>query len=31
MKVIIATMVKDEDDIIEEWIQYHGKIFGYEN
>jgi hypothetical protein len=31
MKIIIATMVKDEDDIIEEWIQYHGKIFGYEN
>ena len=30
-KVIIATMVKDEDDIIELWINYHGNIFGYEN
>ena len=31
MKVIIATMVKDEVDIIEHWINYHGKIFGYIN
>ena len=31
MKVIIATMVKDEVDIIEHWINYHGKIFGYNN
>ena len=31
MKIILATMVKDEVDIIEEWIIYHGKIFGYKN
>lgn len=31
MKVIICTMVKDEDDIVEDWILYHGNIFGYEN
>lgn len=24
-------MVKDEDDIVEDWIKYHGTIFGYEN
>ena len=24
-------MVKDEVDIIEYWIMYHGKLFGYEN
>lgn len=30
-KVIISTMVKDEDDIIEIWINYHGNIFGYDN
>lgn len=30
-KIIIATMVKDEDDIIEIWINYHGNIFGYDN
>jgi hypothetical protein len=31
MIIKIATMVKDEDDIVEEWIKYHGKIFGYNN
>lgn len=31
LKIIIATMVKDEVDIIEHWINYHGKIFGYKN
>ena len=31
-KVIkIFTMVKDEQDIIEEWLIYHGSLFGYEN
>lgn len=30
-KIIICTMVKDEDDIIEDWIIYHGEIFGYNN
>jgi hypothetical protein len=24
-------MVKDEDDIVEDWILYHGTIFGYHN
>lgn len=27
----IFTMVKDECDIIEDWILYHGNIFGYHN
>jgi len=31
MNIIIATMVKDEDDIIEYWIKYYGYIFGYDN
>ena len=31
MKIIVATMVKDEVDIVEEWIIYHGKLFGYKN
>ena len=30
-KIIISTMVKDEDDIIEIWINYHGNIFGFDN
>lgn len=30
-KIIIATMVKDEDDIIRPWIEYYGKLFGYNN
>ena len=31
MHVKIFTMVKDEEDIIEYWINYHGSIFGYRN
>jgi hypothetical protein len=31
IKITIATMVKNEDDIIREWIEYHGNIFGYKN
>ena len=31
MKVQIITMVKDEDDIIENFINYYGKLFGYNN
>jgi len=27
----IFTIVKDEDDIIEDWIKYHGYIVGYNN
>ena len=29
--VKLFTMVKDEDDIVEDWIIYHGKLFGYKN
>ena len=29
MIVKMFTMVKDEEDIIEYWINYHGSIFGY--
>lgn len=31
VKIVIFTMVKNEDDIVREWIEYHGKIFGYNN
>lgn len=31
MIVKIFTMVKDEEDIIEYWIKYHGKMFGFDN
>jgi hypothetical protein len=31
MSIKIFTMVKDEVDIIEYWIKYHGELFGYEN
>lgn len=31
MKIICATMVKDESDIVEKWIQYYGKIFSFPN
>ena len=31
MKVNLFTMVKNEEDIIEYWINYHGSIFGYRN
>lgn len=29
--VKLFTMVKDEDDIIEDWVKYHGYLFGYKN
>jgi hypothetical protein len=29
--VKIFTMVKSEDDIVEEWVLYHGCIFGFKN
>ena len=29
--VKIFTMVKDEVDIVEEWVVYHGHIFGFKN
>ena len=31
MIIKIFTMQKDEDDILEDWIEYHSKIVGYEN
>lgn len=31
MKVKLFTMVKNEVDIIEYWINYHGSVFGYRN
>ena len=31
MSIKIFTMVKNEVDIIEYWIKYHGKMVGYEN
>lgn len=31
MTVKLFTMVKDEGDIIVDWIKYHGNIFGFEN
>jgi len=31
MKTFIFTMVKDEDDIIDDWVNYHGSMFGFEN
>lgn len=30
-KITIGTMVKNEDDIVAEWIEYYGELFGYEN
>ena len=29
--VKIFTMVKGENDIVRDWVKYHGKIFGYDN
>ena len=29
--VKIFTMVKGESDIVEDWVLYHGSIFGYKN
>jgi hypothetical protein len=31
IKIVIFTMVKNEDDVIREWIEYHGNLFGYNN
>jgi len=31
VKITICTMVKNEDDIVRQWIEYHGEIFGYAN
>ena len=31
LTVKLFTMVKDEDDIIDIWIKYHGWLFGYNN
>lgn len=31
IKITICTMVKNEDDVVRQWIEYHGGIFGYEN
>jgi len=31
MIIKLFTMVKDEVDIIKEWILFHGELFGYEN
>jgi hypothetical protein len=31
MHIKLFTMVKNEDDIVSDWIDYHGKIFGYNN
>lgn len=29
--VKIFTMVKGEDDIVKDWVMYHGNLFGYKN
>ena len=31
MKIKLFTMVKNENDIVDYWIQYHGQLFGYNN
>lgn len=31
VRVVVATMVKDEEDIVKEWVEYYGEIFGYDN
>ena len=31
MIIKLFTMVKDEIDIIEDWLKYHGTLFGYQN
>ena len=31
VKIHLFTMVKDEVDIVEDWIKYHGKMFGFGN
>ena len=30
-RIHLFTMVKDEVDIVEDWVKYHGKMFGYNN
>jgi len=30
-KIIVATIVKNEDDIVRDWIIYYGEMFGYTN
>ena len=29
--VKVFTMVKGEDDIVKDWVLYHGNLFGYKN
>ena len=31
MQIKLFTMVKNEIDIIDDWVFYHGSIFGYKN
>ena len=31
MLIKLFTIVKDEIDIVAEWVHYHGRLFGYEN
>ena len=31
MIIKLFTMVKDEIDIVEDWLKYHGTLFGYKN
>ena len=31
MRIHLYTMVKDEVDIVEDWLIYHGELFGYDN
>ena len=31
MLVKVFTMVKDEVDIIDDWVIYHGSMFGFSN
>jgi hypothetical protein len=31
MIIKLFTMVKDEIDIVEDWLKYHGTLFGYQN
>ena len=31
MIIKLFTMVKDEIDIVEDWLKYHGTLFGYNN
>eukprot|EP01031_Cornospumella_fuschlensis_P034336 gene34336-41564_t len=30
-KLVVACMLKDEDDIVDYWIDYHASIFGADN